>query len=83
MAPPTPVLTVNEVAKIKTKLEEKYKGDCQLKSITQFQCQFIGSEGTGYICRPFKRIFEECGDSRVEDTNKYTNAQIASPITQE
>lgn len=59
MAPPTPILTRDQIQEEKKRLLQGSR-DCSLKSLTQYQCH-ISAPGNGeYICIPFKRVFEEC-----------------------
>ncbi|SCW01488.1 LAFE_0E00738g1_1 [Lachancea fermentati] len=73
MAPPTPIFGKEELSP----LLEKIHGPCQLYSLIQNECTY---DGQGYICVPFKRLFEECsvGDRtiRVEVTDAHTNKNI-------
>ncbi|AGO11274.1 AaceriACR014Cp [[Ashbya] aceris (nom. inval.)] len=69
MAPPTPVLTREEVAPALANSR-----DCVLASLTQNECHF---DGRGYVCVPFQRLFRECTLNkrrvRIEITERNTN----------
>lgn len=72
MAPPTPILTPEQVSREEERariLEKKNK--CELKSLTQHLCH---AEAPGeYVCVPFKRIFQRCYEHNLEVTNSDTN----------
>lgn len=46
--------------------------DCVLKSLVQYECEINNQK---YVCKPFKRIFQECISSgqRTEITSTTTN----------
>lgn len=67
MAPPTPILSKEQVKKD----QDQGSKDCQLKSLTQYQCQIFPPGSGEYVCVPFKRMFEEC--LKVSKTNKNKN----------
>jgi inner membrane protease subunit SOM1 len=76
MAPPTPILTKEDINKVFEWDKRVDPSTCVLKSITQFNCSFDGGLVT---CVPFKRLFNECvvkGKKRriaVEITDVNTN----------
>ncbi|AET38533.1 Som1p Ecym_3015 [Eremothecium cymbalariae DBVPG len=69
MAPPTPIITRDEVEPILSRTK-----DCILASLIQNECHF---DGHNYVCIPFKRLFEECTLNkrrvRIEVTDISTN----------
>ncbi|KAH3678936.1 hypothetical protein WICPIJ_008764 [Wickerhamomyces pijperi] len=77
MAPPTPILSKDEILRA-YKLDKMLKSpdnNCTLKSLTQFECSF---DNGLYKCNPFKRIFQDCILSNgkrqvVEMTTSETN----------
>lgn len=72
MAPPTPILTTEQILREKERVESlRERNRCQLRSLTQHLCHF---EDTGeYVCLPFKRVFEQCLGRRLEVTDATTN----------
>ncbi|GAV54701.1 hypothetical protein ZYGR_0AS00230 [Zygosaccharomyces rouxii] len=72
MAPPTPILTPEQVSREKERIQVlKKKNKCELKSLTQHLCH---AERPGeYICVPFKRVFEKCLGRALEVTDADTN----------
>lgn len=65
MAPPTPVYSSREIRQqYAAYLDNSEKHNCQLQSITQYECTFkVSPDGTTaakIICLPFKRLFQRC-----------------------
>lgn len=59
MAPPTPILSKDEILRVSKlkKLLSSSDNNCTLKSITQYECAF---DNGLYKCNPFKRVFQDC-----------------------
>lgn len=77
MAPPTPILTPEEVLREKERVRTlKKKDKCELKSLTQHLCH--AEEPGKYVCVPFKRVFEKCLERTVEITDVDTNCMKES-----
>lgn len=73
MAPPTPILSKEQVKKEQEQGQLHGSKDCQLKSLTQYQCQIFPPGSAEYVCVPFKRVFEECLKASKTNRNKNKN----------
>ncbi|QLQ82217.1 hypothetical protein HG537_0G04720 [Torulaspora globosa] len=75
MAPPTPVLTREQIG--------HFPDDprCQLKSLTQYQCQIFPPGSGEYLCIPFKRLFQDCEALTRASKNDTSRFEVTSPST--
>ncbi|QLL35092.1 hypothetical protein HG536_0H04680 [Torulaspora globosa] len=78
MAPPTPVLTREQLER---QISFPSADGCQLKSLTQFQCQIFPPGSGEYLCIPFKRLFEECVVAAGASKNTPSRFEVTSPLT--
>ncbi|CCE65600.1 hypothetical protein TPHA_0M00220 [Tetrapisispora phaffii CBS 4417] len=74
MAPATPVVDREAVAATLQASKQRNRQECELKALTQYECQFVDLESNRYICRPFKRLFEVCAGTSYETTAQPTNS---------
>lgn len=77
MAPPTPVYSKDEVLRVFELDKLVDEKQCELKSLTQFECGFSGGLSE---CVPFKRVFQDCvlrngQRQRIEITGSWTNSK--------
>ncbi|CDR44749.1 CYFA0S15e02256g1_1 [Cyberlindnera fabianii] len=78
MAPPTPIITRDELDRVFALEQRLDQTNCVIRSLTQHNCVF---EGGLINCVPFKRLFRECalkqgnGRLRVEITDVNTNKE--------
>lgn len=77
MAPMVPILDKDDVSEMLKKHGVTRLEDCPLKQLVQFECELkLADNKTKYECVPFKRLFRECANLRVEVTDSDTNSSI-------
>ncbi|AQZ18487.1 SOM1 (YEL059C-A) [Zygosaccharomyces parabailii] len=75
MAPPTPILTNEQIIREREKVESlRRRNKCQLRSLTQHLCHF--EDNREYVCIPFKRVFQQCVGHALEVTEAATNGAL-------
>lgn len=75
MAPIVRLLDKKEVKEIIRDNKIKDIDECPLKELVQYECELITTSDNSikYDCNPFKRLFRDCINLRVEVTDENTN----------